>query len=228
MTDQPNPAASPPAEGQGEPGELRDLPHEVRHLVHVVDRVRGDWAESSEERRAELWQSLHEASDAVWNRPLTPPADRTALRDRIAEALVTTPRPGYPGAARHGEHRYDARCALCVADVDALADAVLAVLPEPADRAAVLDEAADELVAEIQRGARFSHEDARQPGLRAAVELLRRMAAEARATDTQDSAARTVPCSAIALRVHHAPHRWEPQPGMGHVHCAGYPEAGRG
>jgi hypothetical protein len=30
-------------------------------------------------------------------------------------------------------------------------------------------------------------------------------------------------CSAVALRVHHAPHDWEPQPGMTPVHCGGHP-----
>lgn len=69
-------------DGQGDPAELRDLPSEVRHLVHAVDRMRGDWAESSEKRRVELWRGLHEASDAVWNRPLAvlpAPADRAAV-----------------------------------------------------------------------------------------------------------------------------------------------------
>ncbi|MER5750663.1 hypothetical protein [Streptomyces sp. NPDC002088] len=42
-------------------------------------------------------------------------------------------------------------------------------------------------------------------------------------TQTQTPA---VPCSAVALRVHHAPHGWEPQPGMDPVRCNGYPERG--
>jgi len=37
-----------------------------------------------------------------------------------------------------------------------------------------------------------------------------------------------VPCSAVALRVHHAPHGWEPQPGMDQVRCGGYPVASHG
>ncbi|MFF2864543.1 hypothetical protein ACFVSX_32265 [Streptomyces rubiginosohelvolus] len=62
------------------------------------------------------------------------PADRPAdqLRAAVADALLTTRRTGYDGAAAHGQHRYDARCALCAADVDALTDAVLSVLPAPA------------------------------------------------------------------------------------------------
>jgi hypothetical protein len=45
-------------------------PVEVRQLVHAVDRVRDKWAESGEERQAELWRQMHEASDAVWGRRL--------------------------------------------------------------------------------------------------------------------------------------------------------------
>lgn len=77
------------------------------------------------------------ATRIVWTDEECADREETSLRDRITEALLTTRRTGYEGAARHGEHRYDARCALCAADVDALADTVLAVLPEPA---AVLDE----------------------------------------------------------------------------------------
>jgi hypothetical protein len=61
------------------------------------------------------------------------------LRDRIADALLTTRRADYADLgvkANHREHRFDARCALCTYDVDALADAVLAVLPAPDQRAA--------------------------------------------------------------------------------------------
>ncbi|MFD5491559.1 hypothetical protein ACFWH4_01120 [Streptomyces sp. NPDC127091] len=75
---------------------------------------------------------------------LSPPADRAALRDRIAAALRTTPSTlgaenpqlGFPSHHRPGEAGYLGWCALCVRDIDALADAVLAVLPQPADRAA--------------------------------------------------------------------------------------------
>ncbi|WP_405924894.1 hypothetical protein [Streptomyces sp. NBC_00035] len=65
------------------------------------------------------------------------PADRAALCDRISEALLTTRRTGYEGAAKHGVHGYDARCALCAGDVDALVDAVLAALPAATDRNAL-------------------------------------------------------------------------------------------
>ncbi|MEU4051311.1 hypothetical protein AB0F09_19190 [Streptomyces olivaceus] len=64
----------------------------------------------------------HEAKTAA--------ADPAVLRETVADALVTTRRTGYDGAADHRSHRYDARCALCAGDVDALADAVAAaVLP---------------------------------------------------------------------------------------------------
>lgn len=67
--------------------------------------------------------------------PDTRPAPATGtVRDRIAEALLTTRRTDYEGAADHRHHRYDARCALCAYDVEALADAVLAALPNPTAR----------------------------------------------------------------------------------------------
>jgi hypothetical protein len=52
----------------GEPAELRDLPPEVRDLVHAVDSMRDHWADADDARRRELWCRVHEASDAVWGR----------------------------------------------------------------------------------------------------------------------------------------------------------------
>jgi hypothetical protein len=69
-----------------------------------------------------------------------PAAERAALRERIAEALLTTRRSDYAEygvKANHRQHRFDARCALCTYDVDALADAVLDALPSPDQRSAV-------------------------------------------------------------------------------------------
>lgn len=89
-----------------------------------------------------------EAFRAVWEAVAEPvPAGRDALRDRIAEALVTTSRaewPYTPGQEKwdhhkHGDrpgHNYAISCALCTNDVDRLADVLAAVLPPPADRAA--------------------------------------------------------------------------------------------
>jgi len=42
--------------------------------------------------------------------------------------------------------------------------------------------------------------------------------------DTQTREVRVGRCSAVMLRVHHAPHGWEPQPGMDPVRCPGYPQ----
>ncbi|MFF6829606.1 hypothetical protein [Streptomyces longwoodensis] len=81
-------------------------------------------------------------------------ADRAALRDRIVEALLTTRRTDYADLNvkdDHRNHRYDARCALCAYDVDALASAVLAVLPPIVDQAALLTEVADRLDTERAR-----------------------------------------------------------------------------
>jgi hypothetical protein len=64
--------------------------------------------------------------------PAAKPADRAALRERIAAAIYERNNPGYQWADAHPDDRlaygFDA-------------DAVLAVLPEPTDRTAVLREA---------------------------------------------------------------------------------------
>ncbi|MFI7532593.1 hypothetical protein [Streptosporangium sp. NPDC049376] len=52
----------------GEPAELADLPPEVRALVHAVDQMRDRWAEADDTVQYELWRTVHEANDAVWNR----------------------------------------------------------------------------------------------------------------------------------------------------------------
>lgn len=105
-----------------------------------------------------------------------PAADRAALRDRIAAAVQpllmdTLPKP------------------IAAARADEVADAVLSVLPAPADRAAVLREAADVLAAhpgaipyrpQLDEDGGFWW-DTRDRD--AAAELLRRLAAEAAAVD---------------------------------------------
>ena len=122
--------------------------------------------------------------------PLVVPAGRAALRDRIAGALLTTRRTDYADLnvkADHRNHRFDARCALCTYDVDALAVAVLAVLPEPVDRAAetltghekamlgfALEMAEEEIHA---RSLEFTDDDW------AALTSLRRLAGEQRTPD---------------------------------------------
>ncbi|MEU5733814.1 hypothetical protein ABZ797_33580 [Streptomyces antimycoticus] len=83
------------------------------------------------------------------------PAGRD-LRDRIIRALQITRRTDYEGAADHTKHRFDARCALCAYDVDALADAVLAVLPAPRD-AHDLDEGHAPLLPEREAEIRETH-----------------------------------------------------------------------
>lgn len=62
----------------GEPAELRDLPKQVVNLVHKVDALADGWAEGDDTRKAELWNALHNANAAVWNRfdgrkPVEPP-----------------------------------------------------------------------------------------------------------------------------------------------------------
>jgi hypothetical protein len=118
------------------------------------------------ERAAEL------AAAASAVRP--PATDRTALRERIIQALYDARRPGLGGMTE--------------ADAVAhMAAAVLAVLPEPADRAAVLREAADRYAEladqneayELAEHGKIDHETRLQyEAVRDVVAGLRRMAAE--------------------------------------------------
>lgn len=110
-----------------------------------------------------------------------PPADRAALRDRIAKALADedgrTCGWGHGFLDRYGADR----------ETDGFVDAVLAVLPAPADRAAVLREAADELGrmdydTDSNDYGYDTYRDAWNGGVMDGAGLLRRMAAEAQPT----------------------------------------------
>jgi hypothetical protein len=164
------------------------------------------------------------------------PADRAALRDLAANALADAEgwqwAPGYDKAQSPTYQHYLRQ-----------ADAVLAVLPEPADRAAILREAAD-AAAEKHR---------RNPWTTAAdvIADVRRMAGEAQQPETQAAAdcpygegpgngsgcvkpaghdgdhvvtpgVTVVPCSRAVLQQPHIPHSWWPQPGMPYVQCPGH------
>ncbi|MCX4993814.1 hypothetical protein [Streptomyces longwoodensis] len=160
-------------------------------------------------------------------------ATPSVLRDRITEALLTTRRTDYADhnvKADHRNHRYDARCALCAYDVDALAAAVLAMLPAPTDRAAVLREAADRYAAlvdqneayELAEHGQIDHETSLQfEAVRDVVTGLRRMADETQPeTETPTVTVHAVPlpgsngisaccgrppCEFVGERVTHAP-----------------------
>jgi hypothetical protein len=94
-----------------------------------------------------------------------PATDRDALRDRIRKVLAAANGFSFADLEPHNYRK--------------AADAVLSVLPEPADRATVLDEAADALAARDPATAPLVGFHARGED----VALLRRMAAEARATE---------------------------------------------
>lgn len=87
------------------------------------------------------------------SRTSTAPTDPTVLRETVADVLATTRRTGYEGAADHRTHRYDARCALCAGDVDALADAVAATTRHDTDDVAARTLASLEKVTERARRA---------------------------------------------------------------------------
>ena len=101
-------------------------------------------------------------------RATAPPVDRAALRERIAAAIIES--DGVPS------HEFAAKLHRAAALREA--DAVLAVLPEPADRAAVLREAADAL---------WNHPRATaiDSDFRSASDVLRRLAGETPATEAQ-------------------------------------------
>jgi hypothetical protein len=145
-------------------------------------------------------------------------AERNDLRDRIAEVLW--PLTDWDGDELNAERA---------------ADAVLAVLPAPTDRASVL---AEHLVERCPDHGCV--EPAWEDGCHCEIEpLLRRLAGEAAtpehdtearpvidtASDTPQHAAATVlHCSSANFLHKHGPHGWEPQPGMDPVHCPGYAE----
>lgn len=126
--------------------------------------------------------------------------DRDTLRDRIADAvfpLLLDTLPKVIARSRGYE----------------VADAVLAVLPEPTDRAAVLREAADHL-------ATLRPCDDCDPGRHDAIERLRRLAAEASTTKSE-----VEPCAhcgkTIRLVTGTLAQWWVHEPG-GHTIC--FPE----
>ncbi|MGW3135940.1 hypothetical protein [Streptomyces sp. NPDC001139] len=116
----------------------------------------GDWVLKVGEGR---FTALRDAEfRAAWEPAAVPSPDQTALRERIAEALWAA---NGPSAAE-----------------EANVDAVLAVLPPPADRAAVLHEAAEALWNHPRASAIDSD-------FRSASDVLRRLAAEAQQPDTE-------------------------------------------
>ncbi|MFC9465182.1 hypothetical protein [Streptomyces coelicoflavus] len=126
--------------------------------------------------------------------------DQTPLRDRIAAALYDHSHPGwaisFPDLDQEQRDTYLAR-----------ADAVLAVLPAPADRRAVLREAADRI---DRTDLPQDDVDCFDNGARWATKLLRRVADETAATETQ---ARDCPaCDAGIGHSEHCPtpetHKW--------------------
>jgi hypothetical protein len=186
-----------------EDGELTDAPISQNYAAYKGDTA--DWPD---------WL----AELARKNAPKEQPADQAALRERITDALLTTRRTDWEGKADHRNHRYDARCALCAYDVDALADAVLAVLPVPTDRAAVLTEAAEAAFAldfdVLRATTQFdSHRQAWELGTVDAAEKLRRMAAEAQPAEVRCTCADAGGCFAPAGHYADCPAAEARQPG---------------
>lgn len=113
---------------------------------------------------------------------VVPAADRAALRDRIAEAIADALKPRYGGP----QHNTPGGLPLTATAeqirlhrAQPLADAVLSVLPAPADRATVLEEAAAAVAALDPAEAALAGQHAWSD----AAALLRRMAVESAVVD---------------------------------------------
>ncbi|WP_435279132.1 hypothetical protein [Streptomyces sp. 1222.5] len=139
----------------------------VRRLVTY-----GDW----EPVRPNRWADEPETDAVAVSAVVSPPTSRADLSARIAESL---------------RHANEMSAATTTSDfVDDLTDAVLAVLPQPADQAAVLRWAADRIDAETRqaRADGLLEPDKYRP-CRDASAQLRRLAGEAHDTGTQQPAA---------------------------------------
>jgi hypothetical protein len=133
------------------------------------------------------WFSSADMDRLGWTRYLpvgqAPATDQTDLRQRIAAALYERERPPRDP---HWPDVYAADREV----FEAMADAVLAVLPAPTDRATVLREAADiaESLRQFERatGARWSAQVSENVGILRVADHLRRLAGEA-ATPEHDT-----------------------------------------
>jgi hypothetical protein len=187
-----------------EPTDLKSALIELRHAREEITRLRPFVDMVDQAQRAADAAVLPAASDRcphgcdVSTCPcLACEADQTALRDRIAAAIWERQNPG----RRWADCEYRWR-----ADAEADADAVLAVLPAPADRPAILREAADV-------AARFNSDCQN-----CAVELevatkLRRMADEATAGEAQQPETQAFVCKCPAEICHCGHHAAVSQPG---------------
>jgi len=184
------PASPPPVDETAVERVARRLAARER----LSDEAR--WGETSPEFR-DLYRGAAREVIALAQEPGAEPAgERAALRDRIAEAIRDAACSGdcgeteeecakeriQPFAWHHG------RLAVVEGEPEQFADAVLAVMPEPADRGAVLREAADELDARMERFfSEWPDEPRNSPyalGQKDAAAELRRLADETAATDT--------------------------------------------
>jgi hypothetical protein len=132
---------------------------EIRTLTAERNRYHAAW-HNARDRAASA------QADVEFIEQQQQPVDRAEFRDRIAAAIWERQNPG----RRYADCEYRWR-----ADAEADAVAVLAVLPEPTNRAAVLLEAADRLAEDAEKGAKDGLTRIYQ---RAAADTLRRMAAE--------------------------------------------------
>ena len=162
------------------------------------------WGETSPEFR-DLYRGAAREVIALAQEPGAEPAGgRAALRDRIADIL--RPHANLGGAPlEYALPFFDGATPSLPRisgwkPLEDVADAVLAVMPEPADRGAVLREAADELDARMERFfSEWPDEPRNSPyalGQKDAAAELRRMADETPAAACGRPASMATPCSA--------------------------------
>jgi len=108
-------------------------------------------------------------------RPETP-----AVEERVARHLAA--HDYFPPGTDTVDGWWEHRVPKFRQDYLAYAREVLTIV-RASERAAVINEGVDQLVKEIHRGAQFSQEDARHPGLCEAVDILRRMTDDAQPPD---------------------------------------------
>lgn len=166
-------------EREAEIAALRDLlGKENQRANAAIDRE-----ETAEQAALEARQEL-DAVRAAASAVVSPPTDRAALRDRIADALLdhlsrtADIRPSKTGDLAFMPEITDP-------ERQRLADAVLAVLGEQADRAEVLNAAAQHLYTALFPAVYADMGQKAAEGVNRAVSELRRLAVEAHDTGTQ-------------------------------------------
>lgn len=219
------PAAVPPTDRAAEATAEHHVVDGVKYLCHA-----GDHYCPAEPHRLALSEALGLGTSAPWDAIRERAAELAghgAVGDRAAVLREAADLAEDVAIKRHGQHEIEREQGAL--DVMTKLRRLAAETPGPETQGAepwLTDSA------RIGRTLIWSWADvgkgAFREGYRAAQAEARALLGGERGTDQQQPAVaepgkESVWCSAVALRVHHAPHDWEPQPGMTPVHCGGHP-----